>query len=95
MRESDSRSSISRAMRVACVFMMARKRSRASASSRAEPMQRVDEARERRERRAQFVARIGDEVGAHLLDAVQRRQVVEHQQHHAGRRRTRAGGHAP
>ena len=37
MRESDSRSSIRRAMRVACVFMMARKRSRAVTSSRAGP----------------------------------------------------------
>ena len=37
MRESDSRSSISRAMRVACACMIGRKRSRAAVSSRAEP----------------------------------------------------------
>src|SRR5215831_5765734 len=37
MRDSDRRSSISRAMRVACAFMMSRKRSRACASLRAEP----------------------------------------------------------
>ena len=43
--------------------------------------QRVDEARERGERRAQLVARIGDEVRAHLFGAVQRREIVERQQH--------------
>ena len=37
MRESDSRSSIRRAMRVACACMMPRKRSRAAGSSRAGP----------------------------------------------------------
>ena len=37
MRDSDSRSSISRAMRVACARMMPRKRSRAAASSLAGP----------------------------------------------------------
>ena len=37
MRDSDNRSSISRAMRSACASMMSRKRSRAAASSRAGP----------------------------------------------------------
>ena len=37
MRESESRSSISRAMRSACACMIGRKRSRAAGSSRAEP----------------------------------------------------------
>ena len=44
-------------------------------------LQRLDEAEQGRERRAQFMAGIGDEVGAHLLDPAQRAQVVEgHQQ---------------
>ena len=34
-------------------------------------LQRLDEAEQGRERRAQFVAGIGDEVGAHLLDPAQ------------------------
>ena len=41
------------------------------------PLQRLDEAGERGERRAQLMARIGDEIGAHLLDAPQRREIVE------------------
>ena len=57
--------------------MMPRKRSRAAGSSRAGPLQRLDEAGERGERRAQLVAGIGDEIGAHLLDAADRRQIVE------------------
>ena len=85
MRESESRSSISRAMRAACVFMMARKRLARRRVLARGAQQRVDEARERGERRAQLVARIGDEVGAHLLDAAQRREIVERQQHR-GRR---------
>ena len=72
MRDSDSRSSISRAMRVACPCMMARNLARATASSLAVPLQRLDEAEQRRERRAQFMAGIGDEVGAHFLDPAQR-----------------------
>ena len=44
-------------------------------------LQRVDEARQRGERRAQFVAGIGDEIGAHFLDPAQRRLVVEGHQH--------------
>src|SRR5688500_14084906 len=32
------------------------------------PLQRIDEARQRRQRRAQLMAGIGDEIGAHLLD---------------------------
>ena len=40
------------------------------------PLQGVDEAGERRERRAQLVAGVGDEIGAHLLDPAQRREVL-------------------
>ena len=40
-------------------------------------LQRIDESRQRCERGAQFVARIGDEVGAHFLDPAQRRLVLE------------------
>ena len=40
------------------------------------PLQRIDEAGQRRERRPQFVAGIGDEIGAHFLDPPQRRQVA-------------------
>ena len=41
------------------------------------PLQGFDEAGQRGERRAQLVAGIGDEVGAHLLDPPQRREIVE------------------
>ena len=44
-------------------------------------LQRLDEAGERGERRAQLVARIGDEIGAHLLDPPQRREIAERHQH--------------
>ncbi len=69
--------------------MMARKRSRALASSRAEPCKRLDKAEQRGERRAQFVAGIGDEVGAHFLDPAQRREIVKGDQHEIGPRRIR------
>ena len=45
------------------------------------PLQRIDETRQRGQRRAQFVAGIGDEIGAHFLDPAQRRLVVERHQH--------------
>ena len=41
--------------------------------------QRLDEADQRRERGAQLVARIGDEVGPHLLGPLQFRDVVQGQ----------------
>ena len=44
-------------------------------------LQRLDEAGQRGERRAQLVARIGDEIGAHLLDALERRKVVQRHDH--------------
>ena len=47
-------------------------------------LQRLDKAEQRCERRAQLVAGIGDEVGAHLLDAPQRREIVKRQQHQVG-----------
>src|ERR671923_1715826 len=43
--------------------------------------QRVDESRQRGKRRAQLMARIGHEVGAHFLDATQRREIVEGEEH--------------
>ena len=67
--------------------MMARKREARLRVVARGALQRVDEAGERRERRAQFVARIGDEIRAHLLDPVQRREIVKHQQDRGGRRR--------
>ena len=50
-------------------------------------LQRLDEAGERRERRAQLVAGIGDEVGAHLLDPPDRREIVNGDDHDAVRGR--------
>ena len=47
-------------------------------------LQGVDEAGERGERRAQLVADIGDEVGAHLLDPPDRREIVDGDDHDAG-----------
>ena len=47
-------------------------------------LQRIDESRQRRQRRAQLVAGIGDEVGAHLLDPPQWREIVERKQKKAG-----------
>ena len=47
-------------------------------------LQGLDEAGQGGERRAQFVAGIGDEVGAHLLDAPQRREIVKSHQHQIG-----------
>ena len=47
-------------------------------------LQGLDEAGQRRQRRAQFVAGVGDEVGAHLFDAAQRRQIMEDHQHQIG-----------
>ena len=46
-------------------------------------LQRVDEARQRGERGAKLMAGIGDEVGTHLLDATQRREIVKREQHEA------------
>ena len=86
MRDSDSRSSIRRAMRVACACMIARNRVARRRIVARRALQGLDEARQRGQRRAQFVAGIGDEVGAHLLDPPQRRQVVERDQHQAAGR---------
>ena len=47
-------------------------------------LQRFDEAEQRGKRRAQFVAGIGDEVGAHFLDPAQRREIVKGDQHEIG-----------
>ncbi len=44
-------------------------------------LQRLDEAGQRRKRGTQFVTGVGDEIGAHFLDAAQRRQIAKGQQH--------------
>ena len=80
-RDSDNRSSISRAIRVAWACMMPRKALARLGVVLGRPLQRIDEARQRRQRRAQFMAGIGDEVGAHFLDPAQRRLIVERHQH--------------
>ena len=79
MRDSDSRSSISRAMRRACSLHDAEEAVARRGIVARRALQRLDEAEQRRQRRAQLVAGIGDEVGAHPLDAPQRRQIVEGQ----------------
>ena len=48
------------------------------------PAQRLDEARNRGERRAQLVAGIGDEVGAHAVDPARLALVLEHQHEEIG-----------
>jgi hypothetical protein len=45
------------------------------------PLQRIDESRQGRERRTQFVAGIGHEVGAHLFDPAQRGLIMKGHQH--------------
>ena len=68
-------------MRVAWPCMMARNFFARGGIVLGRPLQGFDEAEQGRERRAQLVAGIGDEVGAHLLDPAQRREIVErHQQ---------------
>ena len=52
-------------------------------------LQGFDETRERRQRRAQLMARIGDEVGAHRLDALDRREIVHGEQDEVAGRRSR------
>ena len=44
------------------------------------PLQRLDEAHERGERRADLVARVGDEVGPHLVGAAHCREIDEREQ---------------
>jgi hypothetical protein len=41
------------------------------------PLQGLDEAGQCRKRRAQFMAGIGDEIDAHLLDAAVRREIMK------------------
>ena len=89
MRDSDSRSSTSRVMRPACSRMMPRKRSRASASSRAGPSSVSINPTRRRQRRLQLVPGIGDEIGAHLLAAL---QAPSHRAGSGSRPRRRAPG---
>ena len=56
--------------------------------------QRVDEAADRGQGRAQFVAGIGDEIGAHLLGAAHGGQIVQLNQHQARIGRRHCGPHA-
>ena len=49
--------------------------------------QRVDEAGHGRQRRAQFMAGIGDEVGPHLFGAPDRGEIVQQQRDHRRARR--------
>ena len=65
---SDRRSSIRRFMRSAWLRIRPRNFSRALASFLGRALERFDEARERGERGAQFMAGIGDEIGAHAFD---------------------------
>ena len=53
-------------------------------------LQGLDEAEKRGERRAQFMAGIGHEIGAHALDLLFARQVLENQEN---RRAVRPGRH--
>ena len=64
-------------MRSACSLMTLRKRSRASASSLAAALQRLDKAAQGGQRRAQLVAGVGDEIGAHAGEPVLLRQVAK------------------
>ena len=67
-------------MRSACDLHDREKCSRALGVRLGRALQRLDESREGRERRAQLVAGIGDEVGAHALDLLFARQVAQHDQ---------------
>ena len=77
IRDSDRRSSISRLMRVAWSCMMSGSGSRAVGVVAGRPLQRLDEAGERGERRAQLMAGIGDEIDADAVDAPLLGEVVE------------------
>ena len=57
--------------------MIGRKRSRAPGSLLGAALQRLDEAAQRGERRPELVARIGDEIGAHLVDALALGEVAQ------------------
>ena len=68
-------------MRSACSAMMPRKRSRASASSRAGPRRVSMNPAIPRDRRLELMAGIGNEIGPHALGAPECRGVVQHDQH--------------
>ena len=78
MRDSESRSSIRRFMRSAWLRMRPRNRTCAFSSLLRGSLHGFDEARKRGERRAQFMAGIGHEIGAHALDLLLARQVAQH-----------------
>ncbi len=95
MRLSDRRSSRMRFIRCACAAMMPRKRVRAAASSAGRTLQRFDESLDRRERRAQLMARIGDEVGPQLRQTLLFARVPELQEQNGSRQRRRRHDEAP
>ncbi len=75
-----SRSSISRRMRSACTCIMPRKRSRSCGVVARGAGNGFDQQRQRRQRRAQFVAGVGEEIGAHALGADSRGLIVKNHQ---------------
>ena len=77
-------------MRRPCSRMMARNFSRALRVGLRRALQGLDETEQRGQRRAQFVAGVGDEIGAHALDAARLREVAKRQQHRRRRRRARS-----
>ena len=83
-RARRSRSVTSRSMRAAWRWMMSRNRSRVSSSSGVVD-QRFGVALDRRQRRAQLVRDVGDEVAADLIGAAQIGDVVQHEHRAAAR----------
>ena len=79
IRDSDRRSSTSRLIRVACCCITREEALARLGVVARRPLQGLDEAGERRQRRAQFVAGVGDEIDPDALAAVALRQVVEDQ----------------
>ena len=77
IRLSDSRSSISLRMRPASPLMISRKCSRATGSSFGMPAERIDKPGERGERSSQFMAGIGNKIGAQLLGAADFADIVD------------------
>ena len=74
--------------------MIFRKLSRADASLRAGPLQRLDKAGDRGQRRAQFVAGVGDEVGTHTVDPARLALILEDQHELRAIRPDAGPGHA-
>ena len=77
-------------MRSACSLITLRKRSRASVSFLAAPCSVSTKPRKRGQRRAQLVAGVGHEIGAHAGEAILLRQVAEGDQQRRIDARSRA-----